>query len=434
MSNNINKILSFFGLKKPLQITEEELVHINSDTLTDEKRIVEIIDLDSINTDISQIEELLFDIYEEAKMISNYEDNDLYKIGFNSLEHYKKLITSHPEIKKQFFYFITPEISQKDRSKRIRFIETKSEIPENFKRALGQLVLNSKMRLNNTDFTHFFQLWKNTYPYYYPLRPLLRQLQKYSTDHKISPELNTCLHSFLRSKSIQYLPIKEYMEAKSTIHRIILENSKISLVPSAYVFQLLPDSFGTHVNKLLSGMNEKYQHNFSKILKILCHTIDQNTLQQINTYIDNTDENKFDVFLYNIIRKSSYLKLRSVTLRNKVYNSKDDIYGTYEQVYIENIDIIKGLVSLAGIRKHQKCVKFITTILERCFGVTLGTNYGTTSRSLGIICIQTLANKFDIEGKNELRKLYQKTSFKLIKKQIEKESKILEETNGESLL
>ncbi|RKN19374.1 hypothetical protein D7035_13885, partial [Aquimarina sp. AD1] len=103
-------------------------------------------------------------------------------------------------------------------------------------------------------------------------------------------------------------------------------------------------------------------------------------------------------------------------------------------VYIENIDIIKGLVSIAGNRKNLKCIQFITTILERSFGVTLGTNYGATSRSLGIVCIQTLAYKFDVEGKDELRRLYKKTSFKLIKKQIELASKKLTETTGETLL
>lgn len=434
MSNKIRKILSFFKIKKPFKISEEELVQINSDTLTEERGIIEIIDLDVINTDISQVEELLFDIYEEAKMNSNYEDNDLYKIGFNSLEYYKKLITSHPEIKKQFFYFISRDISKKERSRRKKNIETSLEVPENFKLALCQQVLNSKIRLSNTDFTHFFNLWKNTYPYYYPIRPLLRQLQKHASNYKISPELNTCLHSFIRSKSIQYLPIKEYMEAKSIIHRIILENSKISLVPSSYVFQLLPDPFGTHVNKLISGMNEKYQHNFSKILKLLCHRINQTTVAQIDTCISNIDEDKFDSFLYGIIRKAAYLRLRSVTLRNRVYNSKDNIYGAYEQIYIENINLIKGLMFIASTRENQKHIQLITIILERCFSVTLGSNYGATSRSLGIVCIKTLAYKFDIEGKNKLRELYQKTNFKLIKKQIEKESKILEETIGVSLL
>ncbi|MBW1297324.1 hypothetical protein [Aquimarina litoralis] len=434
MSKTIKKIVSFFRGKKPFKITEKELEQLTSETLANDKEHHHIIDLGFSDEDSPMAEEMLINIYEDAISLFDYDHHNLEKVIFNSLEHHKILLGSHPETKKEVLYYLFKE-STNPRRTTTSDKKLIHKIPQEFKRAIGYHLLNSKMRLTSNDFTYFFHKWRNTYAYDYPLRPLLRQLKKYVTDHKISPELNVSLHSFLRSKSIQYLSIKQHMDAKSILHRIILENSKISLIPSSYVFQLLPDPFGVHVNKLISNMREKYQHNISKILKILCYNIHQKALAQIDDCLKQIDQKKFDDFTYAILRKAAYLRLRNLTLRQKEdQTTKDMIYGVYEHVYPENINMMKGLIQLQGHRKNQRSIELISIILERCYAVSLGSNYGATSQSLGKVCIQTLAYQFGNAGKTELKTIYHKTNFRLIKKHIEKVATKLEEETGTSLL
>ncbi|WP_299898556.1 hypothetical protein [uncultured Aquimarina sp.] len=435
MAINIKNILSFFGIKKTFEISKEELEHLSSETSSQEKNVPYIIDLDFSVEDSPIAEEMLTNIYEDATSLFDYNHDNLEKVIFNSLEHHKTLLGSHPEIKKEVLYYLLKERSKNRRSSSKSESKLVDKIPQDFKHAIGYHLLNSKMRLTSQDFTYFFHKWKDTYAYDYPLRPLLRQLKKHSVNYKISPELNVSLHSFLRSRSIQYLSIKQHMDAKSIIHRVILENSKINLIPSAYVFQLLPDPFGVHVNKLISNMSEKYQHNISKILKILSKNIHQKSFIQINECLEKIHQKKFDDFSYSILRKFAYLRLRNVTLRQKEDNNeKDIIYGVYEHVYQENINLIKGLIQLHGYRNNQSCIKLISNILERCYAVSIGSNYGATSQSLGKICIQTLAFQFEDAGKDELKTVYENTSFRLIKKQIEIISHKLQEETGISLL
>ena len=432
---NINEILSkILGIKKPFKIDTEELEKIDP-TIEKEDEHEIIIDVDTANDNEHLFEELLLEIYDEAKITTKHEDHNLHLIAFKSLVSYKNLLASHSDHKKEFLHYLFSNKFQKKRSKNNNSHELLGIIPHTFKYEIGYHILNSTIYINSPDFVRFFDAWKNEYPYEYPLRPLLRQLKKHTSVHKISPGLNTCLHSFLRAKSIQYLTINEYMDTKSSIHRIILDGSSINLVASSFLFLLLPDPLGTYVNKRLSKMNEIYQHNYAKIFKTLYDPVDQKKEIQMEEKIANIDGKKLDTFLYELINKVAYLRLRSITLRQKVLDSeKDYVYGTYEHMYKENILIIKGLVQIVGIRKNIQCIQPIVIIVERCFAATLGNNYGPTSRSLGNICIHTLAHQLDNQGQQELKKIYERTSSKLIKKQIELASKELEETTGTALI
>jgi len=220
----------------------------------------------------------------------------------------------------------------------------------------------------------------------------------------------------------------------------LLQSTKRGSTIDPPLFNFLPDHFGVYGNKMIHNLDKKMQLNFSKIIFIIIDTTNWKLSEEVTTSIQilvkKVSMQPFDIYIYNLLKRASYFRARKVTLRNRksAYSPNSKTYGEQKPMFKENIKIISGLVQLAAYNHNIKCVPLVIRITKRCYTNVMKDRIGPTAQSLGKICIHTLVHNFGEQGKKEVVLLYSKTSLKLIKKQIELESKKTEEETGVSLL
>ncbi len=437
----LDKILDYlFGYRKSgFEITHQEIRILEGDQKedTDEKLVV---DVDTSFKVEHNFEELLLDIFEEAKEKSDCELHNLYSVAFGTLGSYANLLSKHPDYKTQFLRYLIESISNRKNSSDNYFFKHEDKVPTNFKLEICNRILKSRIGLTDKDFIFLINFWKDSYPFQCSLRSIVRHLKKFTDKHKVSDEFESTLVSFLRSKKLTYLYIDEYLDIQSSIRRIIFNQSVEAQKKDFPVFRLLPDYFGNYANQTIKKFGEKSKYNYSQILYVFCnlsnyYKIPEKETIKITQLIETIGVDSYNKFSYNLLKRAADYKPGLVTLRHRIAGSSlDHTYKLCEPMHKENIRIVGGIVLYAAVYKNFQCIPVIIKVIERCFSTLSEISLGPRSRALGKACTQRLAHSYGENGKEELKQLYTRTKYKSIKKQIEQESKTLFLKTGQSLL
>ncbi|WP_299247124.1 hypothetical protein [uncultured Aquimarina sp.] len=438
----IDKILSFlFGVKKSkLKINQKEQEHVNSGYVNISKR--EIVDVDKTSLDQALWDkknnhsELLLEIFNEAKSKSDYEHHNLWAITFNTLDSYSFLFEQHPSFKKSFLFYLIKYIIEENESK---YSEKKP--PVRFVIELFNLVLKSKLTLNEEDFIKILELVRTPLKYQFSISftTIFNKLKKFCHNKQISNVLVTYLKTFMKSDGFREVGNYSENDFTSIVERIVLNNSLKS--QGEYpVFVLLSDYFGTKVNKHIQSLEVPINSYLSQILNIYNTHSQLNHPNEISSAIENQiSQNGILIYrkkIHKMIEIAANFKPKTIRIIGEKieWNPGYRSYCVYTHMRKENIKIVKGIVLSAAYYNDKKSIQHILKIVERCYTTSDIRRLGSSSRSLGKTCIYVLAHCFEEKGQKELKMLYNQTKLKSIKKQIEKESKVLEQTTGTPLL
>jgi len=225
-------------------------------------------------------------------------------------------------------------------------------------------------------------------------------------------------------------------ELGDTIQRILhlYAQDKDQNQPS---FLLVSDPFADYINKFLKNSAQKEQNAYCQLLeafeanKEFYNPFKLLTIAQ--KHIDDIGEHAYKKQILDFIKKASLFKPKMSDLRvEKVtYNTGYEVRYNCQYIRKENITILKSMIlSIATFNNKKSAIPYLLKIINRSFSNANALRLGETSRSLGKLCIYTLAFQYDKEGKEELRKLYQEKTYKGIKSTILKYSKL----NSENIL
>ncbi len=438
----IDKILSFlFGVKKSkLKINQKEHEHLNSEYVNISKREIVDVDKTSLAPKLSDKKnshsELFLEIFNEAKSKSDYELHNLWAITFNTLDSYNFLLEQPPSFKKAFLFYLINYIIQENESK---YSEEKP--PVRFTIELFNLNLKSKLILIEEDFIKILELVRTPLKYQFSISftTIFNKLKKFCNNKKIGDSLLTYLKTLMKSNDFREVVGFSENDFTSIVERIVLNNSSKSNAKLP-TFQLLSDYFGNRVNKYIQCLESPVNSYLSQIFQTYSTENQLNYPQQIHSAIEN-QISKVGVRVYKksiqeLLEIAANFKPKTIRIIGEKINWNPGYrsYCVYTHMRKENIKILKGLVLSAAYYNEKKSISHIIKIVERCYTTSDITRLGTTSRSLGKICIYVLAHNFEEKGQKKLQELYNLTKFKSIKKQIEQESENLRNKTGTSLL
>ncbi|WP_299434308.1 hypothetical protein [uncultured Aquimarina sp.] len=461
---NLDKLLSkIFGIEEQkFEFTQKE-----KDLLSEENpapRETSIINVDnfSISDTYNPYEELLSDLFQEAKNFSLLEDQKVYVINIKELISYEVFSNLTKVEKKEFLHYL---ISKEE------WTNNNSKVPENYRAMLANYLLRTTLPLTNKELIVIIKLWsnekvfntsptnlfnqihterelmiffdfwgKNTLPYT-PEKTIVNRINKCVQKKSVSSDFYISLKALLWSRKIRYEEYRYCSYISNAIERILINYRAQLLNDHLPLFLVLPDHFGNRVNTKIIGLKNPYRTAFSKLL----HTFSNSTTVPISTpkhTYDSVHE------LIPVIGKKMVSTLIFDTLQNAIqYKSKVKsipvtyiYYGKrfkvdYKPLPKENISIISGLMLLSSYLKIDSCLSVIPVIIERAYArVGKKRGYGKGSRVLGIVGIQILACFSEKKGQTMLLQLYNETKSKSIKKQIEEESENLKNKTGTSLL
>ncbi|WP_298309860.1 hypothetical protein [uncultured Aquimarina sp.] len=424
-----DKILSFlFGVKNSeFKITERELEKISRKSYDDEDKI----NVDTTPLFKDSFEELSDTIFKEATDKFKINRYDYWAPKFTSLDSYKFLSEQQTSFKRDFVYWITDEIIK---------LETIPEVSRNrlknqYLQEILNLILRSNLHFKEKDYKYFMTFWVE-YPTYITIGSITSRLRQKSKKEGISEEFYHYLKKFLKSPRFNNHFYSYYKTPRNTIQRILhlYAQDKDQNQPS---FLLVSDPFADYINKFLKNSAQKEQNAYCQLLeafeanKEFYNPFKLLTIAQ--KHIDDIGEHAYKKQILDFIKKASLFKPKMSDLRvEKVtYNTGYEVRYNCQYIRKENITILKSMIlSIATFNNKKSAIPYLLKIINRSFSNANALRLGETSRSLGKLCIYTLAFQYDKEGKEELRKLYQETTYKGIKSTILKYSKL----NSENIL
>ncbi|PKV53092.1 hypothetical protein ATE84_5227 [Aquimarina sp. MAR_2010_214] len=432
-----DKLLSFiFSIKKSnFEITPEELKKITDlESFINQKKIL---DLDILWED--EIEnnpkKILLAIFEEAKKKKPQILLGMMLYDYEQLTTFNDLLKRSLEFRLLFLHYHILEIKKENNGN-----DTFNGVHIRFQLRLLNYLLDKDLPLTEKDFIILFNFW-NTVEYYsshFSLDRIISLLHERSKQKEISKEFYNFLRFFISSNHVKKSEYKEYQKQVANIERILLDHYTIKSDKVSVVFLLLPDHFGVYTNQLIAKLDDAILSPFSKILMVLSKNKGLNTPPQLFYTIEKEFSkihlNTYKKLVRELLERASNFKPKVKPIYRNTYYRNNFYFYDYEPMRKENILIIKGLVLSAAFYKDVKSIPFIQLILERSYSSTNAIKLGPTSRALGAICIQVLAHHFDLQGQKLLVDVYHQTKFKLIKKQIEKESKKIFQHTGQPLL
>ncbi|WP_299218435.1 hypothetical protein [uncultured Aquimarina sp.] len=427
-----DKFLSFiFGIKKSnFQITERELEKI-SDKIDNNE---EAINVDTTPLFKDSFEGLSDTIFKEATKKFKINRYNYWAPKFTSLDSYKFLSEQQVAFKRDFTYWITKEIIKFNAKKGVNSNNQKAQ----YLQEILNLTLRSNLYFTEEDFIYFINFWVK-HPTYITLGSLTSRLRQKVKKDGIGEELYTFLKKVLKNPNFHNEFYNYYKTPRNTIQRILHlhANNNNEHQPS---FLLISDPFADYINKYLRSINQKEQDAYCEILKTF--DTNKNFLNPfklsvlIQKHIDNIGENDYKKQVLDFIKKASLFKPKMSNLRvEKVtYNTGYEVQYNCQYIKKENIAVLKSMIlSIATFNNKKSAIPHLIKITERSFSNANALRLGETSQSLGKLCIYTLAYQYDEKGKEALKKLYQETTYKGIKKEILMHSKMREEHFGTPL-
>ncbi|GAA0730875.1 hypothetical protein GCM10009430_42470 [Aquimarina litoralis] len=436
----LDKILSFlFGIKKSkFEITERELEKITDDVdenQENDKHEKEIIDVITTPLFKYSFEELSKTIFEEAKHKFKINRYNYWAPKFTSLDSYIFLSEQQISFKRDFAYWITKEIIWFETTPNI----AKPPLKTQYLQEILQLLLRSNLHFKENDFEYFMNLWVQ-YPTYVSIASLTSRLRKKTKNDTVSKEFYQYLQKFLKTPRFHNEWYNYYKTPRNTIQRILHLYAKDNdeNQPS---FLLASDPFADYINKFIRNCDQKEQDAYCHIFK----TFEENKqfynpfklIVLIQEELNTIGRNAYKIQMLHFIKKASLFKPKMSNLRvEKVtYNTGKEVRYNCQYIKKENIAILKSIIiSLADFKHKKSAIPYLLRITERSFSNANAVRLGQTSQSLGKLCIYTLANHYEETGIQKIKNLYQETTYKQIKQTIEKESKILKEQMGISLI
>ncbi|SEL70354.1 hypothetical protein SAMN04487910_3111 [Aquimarina amphilecti] len=434
----MDKILSFlFGVKKSkFEITKKELEDItNNSTNKESKQEQNTINVDTtplFKDSFSTLSDTIFKEATEKFKINRY---NYWAPKYTSLRSYKFLSEQQVSFKRDFLYWITNEIIE---------LETTPEVvPNRLKNQYFQEILNLLLRSNlhfeEKDFKYFMSLWIE-YPTYITIGSITSRLREKSKKDGISEAFYNYLKRFLKSPRFNNHFYSYYKTSRNTIQKV-LHTYTVDKDENQPLFLLVSDPFADYVNKFLKNSNQKEQDAYCQLLKIFETNKEFynpfKLLVLVEKHIDTIGKDTYKKQVVGFIKKASVFKPKMSNLRvEKVtYNTGREVRYNCQYIKKENISILKSMIlSIATFNNKKNAIPHLLKITTRSFSNANALRLGETSQSLGKLCIYTLAFQYDQKGKDELKKLYQETTYKGIKKEILEYSKMLEEHNGIGLI
>ncbi|WP_025741206.1 hypothetical protein [Aquimarina pacifica] len=280
--------------------------------------------------------------------------------------------------------------------------------------------------------------WNHDFSYLLSLKMITNQLKRFVETQSISEGFIAVLKDFLQCKTLKENDFSPYADSISIIERILINHSGICFEDGTPLFLLLPDPFGDFVNQTITEYPDDKRDAFSMIAKVFSKETKITTAKEAISIVKSLEYTMESEALKSCIRLILENASR-FTPRTKEIQIGQGTYGIqyyidYEPMRRENIMIIKGLVLLAGHYKIRSAITPIQKLAERSY-IQRSTNViGPGARILGNCCIHVLAHHFGNRGHGALHELYEFTTYKSIRTQIEKESAILEQNTGTPLL
>ncbi|MBW1297325.1 hypothetical protein [Aquimarina litoralis] len=459
---NLDKLLSkIFKVKKSkLELTEKEKELLSQDKLISYETSVIHVDGYSIRETYNQYEELLFDLFREAKNFSLLDDHSVCTVNIKELTSYEIFSNLSKEEKKEFLHYL---ISKEKREK------NKVKVPENYRAMLADHLLKTKLPFKKEELYTLIKHWSEDKFFYISSSNIFNQVHTeielmifldfwgkkklpYISEKSIINRINKCvknnlassdfyifLKKLLYSKKIRYEEYRYSSYLSNAIERVLIDNYGKSINDSSPLFLLLPDHFGKKVNAEIIALENSYRTDFSKLLYNLGQSsktlTPKNVYDNVHSFMTALGTEKIKVLISTIIKSATHCKskVKSIPVTYLYYGKRFIV--DHKPMPAESISIISGVLLLASYLKLNSCIPLIPIIIERSYA-RMGKNrgYGTGSRTLGVLGIRLLAQFFEKKGQTILVELYNTTKSKNIKKQIEKESKILKEQLGISLI
>ncbi|MBQ4802651.1 hypothetical protein J8L88_07250 [Aquimarina sp. MMG015] len=434
----MGKILSFlFGIKESkFEITKKELEDITNNSSNKKSKQEE----NTINVDttpffkdsFSALSDTIFKEATEKFKINRY---NYWAPKFTSLKSYKFLSEQQVSFKRDFLYWISNEIIKLETTPEASVHKLKSQ----YLNEILNLLLRSNLHFKENDFKYFMNLWVE-YPTYVTIGSITSRLRAKSKKDDISEEFYNYLKIFLKSPRFNNHFYSYYKTARNTIQKI-LHTYTTDKDENHPLFLLVSDPFADYINKFLKNSNQKEQDAYCIIFKIFETNKEFynpfKLLVLVEKYIDIIGKDTYKKQVINFIKKASIFKPKMSNLRvEKVtYNTGREIRYNCQYIKKENISILKSMIlSIATFNNKKNAIPHLLKITTRSFSNANALRLGETSQSLGKLCIYTLAFQYDQKGKDELKRLYQETTYKGIKKEILEYSKMLEEHNGVGLI
>jgi len=441
---NLDKLLAklFDTKEREFKLTQEEKELLSQGTAIPDKTPVIDVDGFFVSNQQNPYEELLTNLFLEAKKFALLGDDDAHIISITELTSYDVFHNLSKSEKKEFLHYLAlkKELPNKEYT-----------IPDSYKMMMATRLLGTKLSLTNEELIHiinfwcvidsstislgivfdqiysedklmiFLNFWSKYKTTYISEKNIINRIHKCIKDNTVSSNFYKFLEKLLVTTKINHEEYRYCSYLSNGIERILNNHYSEYIHGNSSLFLLLPDYLGKKVNREILTLEEPSRTAFSKVL----YTFSNATF--------TTPKDAFDAietFSNAIYYKS---KVKSIPITYMSYGKRFIL--DYKPMPKENISIISGMLLLASYFKINSCLPLIPVIIERSYArIGKKRGYGKGSRALGIIAIETLANSFTKKGQVMLLELYNDTKSKSIKKQIELESQKREETIGVPLV
>ncbi|AXT52700.1 hypothetical protein D1818_18410 [Aquimarina sp. BL5] len=432
---NLDKLLSkIFGIKKQkFEFTQKE-----KDILSQEKSIPHETSAmnvdDAFNMDSDQIagnkraafEELIIEIYEEAKLKSDLETYNLWAEDFDSLECYKILIVKPRQEQKEFILFLLNRIVDQERNLK--------KIPNRFKSEIINRLLRFLLSFSEDEIQFLINFCirdDSKFGHLISLKLIINQLKTYAPRQQFSKSFLRFLKSFLTSRALTSTAFESYTNQITILQRIIQNNSGIYKNNGEPLYLLISDHFGGFVNKKILELEVDQKEGLSEIAHKFSNYSNTNSPESyfniIKFLIPTVRLKELEIYCKIFVERAVFFKpkVRSVYARTDYRGNF--YYYKYQPISKENLMVLRGFVFLVAHFKLETCLHLFHKLIERSYSKTNGVALGNGHKLVGEPSIHILMHYFENKGRKILLELYHDTKFKSIKSQIKKEAAKLKE-------
>ena len=379
------------------------------------------------------IENILSEAYEE------YNENQYWAtIAFGKLEAYKALKKEDNHTKKEFIFYLIPEINKYvvlnrkmvNRTTNIDVLRKSYVLPELF-----NLLMRSNLGFTETEIISLFEAYKKSdtgakqWFRNWPIGFTLQQVERIVKEKGLSANLKNELKKILGWKLNEnghYYWGSDLEKARVKIEKIIYESeNKDGKIPP---YKLPNDRLAEIVNSEIPKRKEEEKENwyslFHCFIKATGSKPSAKYLKNTGGFIDSIGSKKYKETVHEWLEFAISLKEVETPHVHDYGDGTVYHYSSYDYLHEKNLVFLKGLVWSLSKFHDSKTLNLLAKLTERAFKKIPGV--GPTAAGVGNACIYTLGNTKGLEGISHLSRLKlqikQNNTKKLIEKYLDESS------------
>jgi len=286
---NLDKLLSkiFDAKERAFKLTQDEKELLSKGTPIPDKTPVIDVDGFFVSSQQNPYEELLINLFLEAKTFALLSDDEAHIISISELTSYDVFHNLSKSERKEFLHYLAlkKELPTKEHT-----------IPDNYRMMMASRLLETKLSLTNKELIYiinfwcvnppsrispdiifnqihsedelmiFLNFWSKYQLAYISEKKIINRIHKCIKDSTVSSDFYKFLEKLLVTEKIRHQEYQYYSSIHNAIERILNNHYSEYVHGNSSLFLLLPDHLGKKVNSEILDLEEPSRTAFSKVL------------------------------------------------------------------------------------------------------------------------------------------------------------------------